>query len=111
MKHFDLILVELFPNNASNKFLLAIEYINQKKYKQAEELFLSDKESLTAIGNLLAMEYFKQKLYKKAEQIFLANKTQLNHKTGLYLLISQANLYSYTNALEKFNQNYTYFIK
>ncbi len=104
------ILVELSPNNASNKFLLAIEYINQKQYQQAEELFLSDKESLTEIGNLLAMEYLKQKLYKKAEQIFLANNTQLNHKTGLYLLISQANLYSYTNALEKFNQNYSYFI-
>ncbi|MCH8012374.1 MAG: hypothetical protein IIA61_10580 [Candidatus Marinimicrobia bacterium] len=104
------ILVELSPNNASNKFLLAIEYINQKQYQQAEELFLSDKESLTEIGNLLAMEYFKQKLYKEAEQIFLANKTKLNHKNGLYLLISQANLYSYTNALEKFNQNYTYFI-
>lgn len=85
------ILVELSPNNASDKFLLA-------------------KESLTEISNLLAMEYFKQKLYKKAEQIFLANETQLNHKTGLYLLISQANLYSYTNALKKFNQNYTYFI-
>ena len=85
------ILVEISPNNASNKFLLAIEYINQKQYQQAEELFLSDKESLTEIGNLLAMEYLKQKLYKKAEQIFLANNTQLNHKTGLYLLISQAN--------------------